>query len=318
MDPVPAIRSFNRFYTRQIGLLHSHYLKSPFSLTEVRVLYELAHRDAPTATTLAKELGLDAGYLSRILDRFEKHGLIRRKASKSDSRQSHLFLTGKGRKAFVPLETQTNDEIAAMLERLPAPEQGRLVEAMQRIERLLGEQRTDTVLRPHKPGDMGWVIHRHGAIYAQEYGWDDTFEALVAEIAAHFLKNFDPKRERCWIAERDGEIVGSVFLVRKNQKVAKLRLLLVEPSARGLGIGNRLVDECIQFAWEGGYQSITLWTQSLLHAAGHIYQKAGFRLVEEKPHHSFGADLVAQTWEMNRAPRATEPRASASGSLYDS
>jgi DNA-binding MarR family transcriptional regulator/N-acetylglutamate synthase-like GNAT family acetyltransferase len=298
MDAVPAIRSFNRFYTRQIGLLQGHYLKSPFSLTEVRVLYELAHRDGLTAGTLAKELGLDAGYLSRILDRFEKHGLLRRTVSKSDSRQSHLALTAKGRKKFAPLETQTNHEIAAMLKRLPALEQRHLIDSMRRIERLLGEEKTSTVLRPHRPGDMGWVIHRHGTLYTREYGWDDQFEALVAEIAAHFLQNFDPKRERCWIAERDGEMIGSVFLVSKTQEVAKLRLLLVEPSARGLGIGNRLVGECIRFAREVGYRSITLWTQSVLHAATHIYKKAGFRLVAEEPHHSFGADLVAQTWDL--------------------
>ncbi len=298
---VNAVRSFNRFYTRQIGLLNNHYLRSPFSLAEVRVLYELAHRDGPVATELGKELGLDAGYLSRILLGFEKQGLIVRKPSKTDARQSHLSLTKKGRKAFSPLESQTHAEIAAMLARLPAGDKKRLVESMRRIEKLLGaraEPEVPYTLRPHRPGDMGWVIHRHGALYAQEYGWDERFEALVAEIAAHFIQNFDAKRERCWIAERDGEIVGSVFLVAKDQEVAKLRLLLVEPSARGLGIGNRLVDECIQFARAAGYRSIVLWTQSILLAARHIYEKAGFRLIAQEEHCSFGFDLVSETWEM--------------------
>jgi DNA-binding MarR family transcriptional regulator/N-acetylglutamate synthase-like GNAT family acetyltransferase len=300
MTAVDVVRSFNRFYTRQIGLLNNHYLRSPFSLTEVRVLYELAHRDGPSATELGKELGLDAGYLSRILVGFEKQGLIVRRPSESDARQSHLSLTKKGRKAFSPLETQSHDEIAAMLSRLADVDQRRLVESMDRIKKLLAHPETKTpyVLRSHKPGDMGWVIHRHGVLYAQEYGWDERFEALVAEIAAHFVQNFDSKRERCWIAERDGEIVGSVFLVAKSQEVAKLRLLLVEPSARGLGIGNRLVDECILFARQVGYRSIALWTQSNLYAARHIYEKAGFRRTHEEAHNSFGHDLVAETWEL--------------------
>jgi DNA-binding MarR family transcriptional regulator/N-acetylglutamate synthase-like GNAT family acetyltransferase len=300
MTAVDVVRSFNRFYTRQIGLLNNHYLRSPFSLTEVRVLYELAHRDGPSATELGKELGLDAGYLSRILVGFEKQGLIVRKPSESDARQSHLSLTKKGRKAFSPLETQSHDEIAAMLSRLADVDQRRLVESMDRIKKLLAHPETERpyLLRTHRPGDMGWVTHRHGVLYAQEYGWDERFEALVAEIAAHFVQNFDSKRERCWIAERDGEIVGSVFLVAKSQEVAKLRLLLVEPSARGLGIGNRLVDECILFARQVGYRSIALWTQSNLYAARHIYEKAGFRRTHEEAHNSFGHDLVAETWEL--------------------
>ena len=298
---VNAVRSFNRFYTRQIGLLNNHYLKSPFSLAEVRVLYELAYRDSPVATELGKDLGLDAGYLSRILLGFEKQGLIVRKLSKTDARQSHLSLTKKGRKAFSPLETQSHEEIAGMLARVRVGDQKQLVESMLRIEKLLGAKaarQTPYTLRAHRPGDMGWVIHRHGVLYAQEYGWDERFEALVAEIAAHFIQNFDPKRERCWIAERDGEMVGSVFLVAKSKEVAKLRLLLVEPSARGLGIGDRLVEECIQFARKAGYQSIVLWTQSILLAARHIYKKAGFRLIEQEAHCSFGFDLVSETWEL--------------------
>ena len=296
-----SIRKFNRFYTRQIGLLRKGYLDSPFSLTEVRILYELAHRERPTASELSKELGIDPGYLSRTLQRFRKRGLIGRKLSSADARQAHLSLTKKGSAAFAPLEAKSQSQIAAMLGNLSALEQKRLVGAMHTIEKLLGakpERKPAYLLRPHRTGDMGWVIHRHGALYAQEYGWDERFEALVAEIAAKFIQNFDPKRERCWIAEKDGATVGSIFLVRKSDKVAKLRLLLVEPSARGLGIGNRLVDECIQFARDKDYRKITLWTQSVLHAARHIYQKAGFVLVHEEPHHSFGHDLVAQTWDL--------------------
>ena len=300
-ETVKAVRSFNRFYTRQIGLLHKGYLKSPFSLTEVRVLYELAHRATATAAELSKELGIDAGYLSRILLHFEKRGLIRRTPSQNDGRQSHLSLTQKGRKAFAPLEARANAEIAGTLKKLSAAEQSRLIEAMHAIEKILGaptESKTSYLLRPHQPGDMGWIIHRHGALYAQEYGWDEQFEALVAEIAAKFIQHFNPKMERCWIAEKDGAIAGCVFLVRKSARVAKLRLLLVEPAARGLGIGNRLVDECIRFARQAGYKTITLWTQKNLLAATHVYQKAGFRLVHEESHHSFGHDLVAQTWEL--------------------
>ena len=302
-DNVSAVRRFNRFYTRRIGVLEEGHLHSPFSLAEVRVLYELAHREDPTAAELAKELGLDAGYLSRILRRFEQRGLVGRTPSAADGRQSHLRLADAGRETFATLNARSSDEIAAMLAPLSPAEQRRLVEAMGVIERLLGagaEPRTPYVLRPHQPGDIGWVISRHGALYAQEYGFDERFEALVAEIAAHFLRHFDPRRERCWIAERGGESVGSVFLVRHPdaEGVAKLRLLLVEPSARGLGIGARLVDECVRFARRAGYRTITLWTQSMLHAARRIYEQAGFRLVREDPHHSFGHDLVGETWEL--------------------
>jgi DNA-binding MarR family transcriptional regulator/GNAT superfamily N-acetyltransferase len=296
-----AVRGFNRFYTKQIGLLRKGYLESPFSLTEVRVLYELAHRKHPIATELAKELELDAGYLSRTLQSFEKRGLIARKPSRQDARQSYLSLTGKGRNAFAPLEAKTQRETAAMVSKLSEAEQNRLVDAMQTIERLLGakpQQKSPYLLRGHRPGDMGWVVHRHGALYAQEYGWDERFEALVAEIVARFIQNFDAKRERCWIAEQDGAIVGSIFLVRKSDRVAKLRLLLVEPSARGLGIGNRLVEECIAFARKAGYRKITLWTQSNLYAARHIYKKAGFKLVKTQPHRDFGYDLESETWDL--------------------
>ena len=298
---VAAVRRFNRFYTRQIGLLQDGYLKSPFSLSEVRVLYELAHRERPTATDLGRDLGLDAGYLSRILRGFQKRGLLKRVPSERDGRQSHLSLTQRGQAAFAPLNTRSHEDIGAMLAAVPATEQTRLIQAMRAIEGILGaqpEKKVPYLLRPHRPGDMGWVVHRHATIYAQEYGFDGRFEALVARIAAKFIERYDPKRERCWIAEKDGEIVGSVFLVKHSKTVAQLRLMLVEPKARGLGIGARLVDECVRFARENGYRKITLWTNSVLVAARHIYKKAGFRLVRKEPHHSFGHALVGETWDL--------------------
>jgi DNA-binding MarR family transcriptional regulator/GNAT superfamily N-acetyltransferase len=300
-DHVGAIREFNRFYTRQIGLLGKGYLDSPFTLAEVRVLYELAHQDSPTAGEVAKALGLDAGYLSRMLLSFRKRGFLAREASEQDARRTHLSLTKKGRAAFDVLEAKSEAEVAKMIGRLSAGEQHRLAAAMSTIENLLGQRADPKVpylVRTHQPGDMGWVIHRHGVLYAEEYGWDEHFEALVARIAAEFIQKFDPKRERCWIAERDGAIVGSVFLVRKSDRVAKLRLLLVEPSARGLGIGGRLVAECVRFARQAGYRKITLWTQSILDAARHIYREAGFRVVKREPHQSFGHTLVGETWEL--------------------
>jgi DNA-binding MarR family transcriptional regulator/GNAT superfamily N-acetyltransferase len=302
MDRVDAVRRFNRFYTRQIGLLGKGYLESPFTLAEVRVLYELAHRDSSTASEIAQALGLDAGYLSRTLLSFRKRGFLARKTSDRDARQSHLSLTGKGRTAFRGLEAKSVAGVSKLMERLSPVEQSRLIGAMGTIEGLLGERaepKTPYLLRTHQPGDMGWVIHRHGVLYAEEYGWDERFEALVAEIAAEFVKNFDEKRERCWIAERDDAIVGSVFLVKKTDRVAKLRLLLVEPSARGLGIGGRLVNECVRFARQAGYRRITLWTQSNLDAARHIYRKAGFQVVKRERHESFGHKLTGETWELS-------------------
>lgn len=296
-----AVREFNRFYTRQIGLLRKGYLDSPFSLGELRVLYEVAHREKPIAAELAKDLDLDAGYLSRMLANFQKRGLITRTASGTDARQSHLSLTKLGRQAFAPLEAKTQKEAGAMLARLSAPDQRRLVEAMQTIQKLLGptaEEPRSYVLRSHRPGDIGWVVHRHGVLYAAEHGWDERFEALVAEIGAKFIQNFDPKCERCWIAEDNGEILGFVFLVKKSARVAKLRMLIVEPSARGRGLGKRLVDECIRFAREAGYHKITLWTQSNLIAARSIYEKAGFRLAHRERKISFGQDLVSETWDL--------------------
>jgi DNA-binding MarR family transcriptional regulator/GNAT superfamily N-acetyltransferase len=298
---VAAVRRFNRFYTRQIGLLQESYLKSQFSLSQVRVLYELAHRERPTATELGRELGLDPGYLSRILRLFEKRGFLKRTPSKADGRQSHLFLTARGQAAFAPLNTRSREEIGSMLRALRARDQIRLVDSMHAIEGVLGaqpEKKVPYLLRPHRPGDMGWVVSRHGALYAQEYGWDETFEALVAGIVKKFIEHYDPRKERCWIAEKDGEPVGSVFVVKQSATVAKLRLMLVEPKARGLGIGARLVDECVRFAGQTGYGKITLWTNSVLRAARRIYKEAGFRLVRQERHRSFGHDLVGETWDL--------------------
>jgi DNA-binding MarR family transcriptional regulator/GNAT superfamily N-acetyltransferase len=298
---VDVVRRFNRFYTRRIGALRAGLLDSPFSLAEARVLYELAHRERPNAAGLAKDLGLDAGYLSRLLRGLERRRLIRRERSESDGRQSLLSLTAEGHRTFATLDTRSSAEVRAILAKLSDPGQRRLVEAMRDVERLLDgapEPKVPYLLRPHRPGDMGWVVHRHGALYAQEYGWDERFEALVASIVAKFIDHFDPQRERCWIAEREGEIVGAVFLVSKSPTVAQLRLLYVEPAARGLGIGKRLVDECERFAREKGYRKIVLWTNSILHAARRIYEAAGYRLVKEEPHHSFGHRLVGQTWEL--------------------
>jgi len=305
---IGAVRRFNRFYTKQIGVLHEGLLKSPFSLTEARVLYELAHRQEPTATELGKELDLDGGYLSRILRDFEGRGLIDRRPSEADGRQNLLWLTERGREAFAPLNTRSHEDIRAMLGNLSVADQRHLIGAMQTIERLLGAQpepRAPYLLRSHQPGDMGWVVHRHGVLYAREYGWDEQFEALVASVTAKFIQHYDAKGERCWIAERGGEIVGSVFLVKQSKTVAKLRLLLVEPEARGLGIGARLVSECIRFARHVGYRKITLWTNSVLLAARHIYQEAGFRLVDEETHHSFGRELVGETWELTLGSTST-------------
>ena len=300
-DPrIDVVRRFNRFYTRQIGLLNEGLLESPFSLTEVRALYELAHREHPTAVDLCKDLGLDAGYASRILRRFEKQGLIEKKDSPRDARQNLLNLTRKGRKIFEPLDSRSNAQVSRMLSAISPAKQGDLIHAMQTIESVLDSREKEVrgyLLRQHRPGDMGWVVQRHGELYWQEYRYDERFEALVTKIAGDFIENLDPARERCWIAERDGERVGSVCLVRKSKTISKLRLLLVEPSARGLGIGGRLVSECVRFAREAGYKKMMLWTQRELVAARTIYRKAGFELVAKKRHANWGrSDLVAETW----------------------
>ncbi|WP_027054919.1 bifunctional helix-turn-helix transcriptional regulator/GNAT family N-acetyltransferase [Mesorhizobium erdmanii] len=300
-DRIDAVRAFNRFYTRQIGLLDEGLLKSPFSLTEARVLYELAHRDGLVASDLVRDLGLDPGYVSRLLKKFEERGLVERAASEADARRASIALTPTGSEAFAPLNQDSHDQVRALLDRLAPADQDRLVKAMRTVQDLLGDKpgtKAPYILRPLQVGDIGWVTRRQGMLYTQDYGWDGTYEALVAEILAAFVKSFDPKWERSWIAERDGEVVGSVFVVRKSPEVAKLRLLYVEPSARGLGIGKRLVEECIGFARAKGYKTLTLWTNDILAAARHIYQAAGFELIEEEPHHSFGKDLVGQTWDL--------------------
>jgi DNA-binding MarR family transcriptional regulator/N-acetylglutamate synthase-like GNAT family acetyltransferase len=299
---VAAVRRFNRFYTQRLGMLQENWLDSPFSLAEARVLYELANRDKPTASELAKELGLDAGYLSRILRGFAARGLIVKQASGSDGRQRLLSITARGRRQFAPLDAHSNRQVRAMLAALPEAGQARLSGAMRTIERLLGGDAARAepyILRPPRPGDMGWIVSRHGALYGADYGWDERLEALTAEIVAEFIRTFDPKRERCWIAERDGENVGSVFLVKETERVARLRLLLVEPQARGLGIGARLVDECVRFARTAGYRKITLWTHTVLTAARRIYRNAGFKLVHKEPHDSFGRRLMGETWEFD-------------------
>src|SRR5947209_14519555 len=297
---IAAVRRFSRFYTRQLGLLQESLVHTPFSLAQARVLYELANRDSVTASELAADLDLDHGYLSRILRRFGDDGLLKKVRAANDGRQSVISITAEGRKAFAPLNKNSQDQVAAMLDRLDSAGQQRVVGAMAAIERLLDAAPKPVpaiILRPHEPGDMGWVTSTNAAIYAKEYGWDLTYEALVARITADFIDNFDPKRERCWIAELDGERVGSVFVVRKTDEIAKLRLLALDSKARGLGLGRRLVEECLRFAKSAGYSSMTLWTQSILTAARSIYQQAGFKLVAEEPHHSFGVDLIGETWE---------------------
>ena len=300
-ETVAAVRRFNRFYTRRIGVLDEQLLNSPFSLAEARLIYELAHRDGVSAAALARDLGLDPGYLSRTLRTLEEAGLIVRTADAGDGRRTRIDLTDDGRAAFAPLDRQSAASVAEMLAPLKPHDRARLTAAMAAVEGLLSDAPRDRpalVLRRHQPGDIGWIIHRQGRLYAEEYGWDETYEALVAEILAAFIKNFDAKRERAWIAEVEGEIVGSVFLVRQDDAVAKLRLLYVEPKARGLGIGARLVDEVIAFARLKGYRTLTLWTNDILAAARRIYEAAGFRLVSQGRHSSFGKDLVGQTWEL--------------------
>jgi DNA-binding MarR family transcriptional regulator/N-acetylglutamate synthase-like GNAT family acetyltransferase len=299
---VAAVRRFNRFYTQKIGVVREGYLNSPYSLAEARVLYELGARERPSASELARDLGFDPGYLSRIVAGFAKQKLVVSERSETDRRVSHLVLTDKGKAAFAKINARSRHEIGEWLGTLPAKDQERLVGAMHAIEGLLDarpEAKTPYLIRLHEPGDIGWVVSRHGALYAEEYGWDETFEALVAEIAAKFVRRFDAKRERCWVAEKDGENVGSVFLVGKSATVAQLRLLIVDPKARGLGIGARLVAECERFARDAGYRRIVLWTNSVLVAARRIYEAAGYRLVGEEPHRSFGKDLVGQSWALD-------------------
>jgi DNA-binding MarR family transcriptional regulator/GNAT superfamily N-acetyltransferase len=298
---IAAIRGFSRFYTRKLGIIEPKLLASPWTLQEARIIYEIAQHDSCTATDLVRTLGLDAGFLSRTLQALQRRQIVARKPSRTDRRANELALTAKGRAAFAELDQRSRDEVAALLAGLDDRERSAIVSAMTVIEQVLeppAQKPAGFMLRSHRPGDLGWIVSRHGAIYAQEYGWDISFEALAAEITAQFLRSWNPRREQCWIAEIGGEPVGSIFLVRTSDEVAKIRLLLVEKKARGLGVGRALVEQCLRFARDAGYSSITLWTQSILLAARGIYQRAGFRRVGEEPHHSFGVDLVGETWEM--------------------
>jgi len=307
-ESAAALREFNRFYTRRIGVLHERLLGSPFTLAESRLLWELADARESTAAALARRLGLDPGYLSRLLQRLKGRGLVKTRRSPDDARQTRLTLSAAGQRALAPLERRSQDEAAALLASLDEAQQQELMAATARIQALLGAGRRNSafVLRAHRPGDIGWVVSRHGALYAQEYGWDIGFEALVARIAAHFIEHFDAAREACWIAERDGRRIGCVFLVQARDEAtqaivpgtAQLRMLLVEPAARGLGLGVALVSQCERFARQAGYRRIRLWTNSLLRAARGIYERAGYQRLASEPHHSFGHDLVGETWEL--------------------
>jgi DNA-binding MarR family transcriptional regulator/N-acetylglutamate synthase-like GNAT family acetyltransferase len=304
-DRVATVRRFNRFYTRQIGVLRKTFLDSPYSLGEARVLYEIASNGGPTAGEIARNLDLDPAYLSRLLRNFEKRGLIQRRTSPKDGRQSHLTLSACGRKSFMPLDARSQRDTAAMLAELAPAEQARLIAAMCTIEKLLSGRsaaepapQRSYVLRPPRPGDFGWIVKRHAELYAQEYRWVEPFEGLCAQIVADFVNKHDSSRERCWIAEMDGENVGTVMLVNDAAAVARLRLLLVEPKARGLGIGARLTDEAIRFARAACYQKITLWTHSVLTAARQIYQKAGFKLMRNEAHQSWGQPVVGEHWDL--------------------
>lgn len=305
---VEAVRRFSRFYTRQVGVLHEGYNGSEFSLTEARIIYELAHREAATASDLAKYLGVDPGYLSRLLKNFQERGVVQRQTSDADARQYLLSLTELGQQRFAELNARSRIDMGRMLSALTARQQERLIKAMSEIETLLSaepERGASYILRPHQPGDIGWAVQKHGELYASEFGWDESFEALAAEVGAKFLRDFDAKKERAWIAEKDGENVGFVMLIKQSDEVAKLRMLLVDPKARGLGLGKRLVEECIRFARQRGYKKITLWTNDVLVTAIHIYQRCGFKLVAEERHRSFGHEMVGQTWELDLASDAS-------------
>jgi DNA-binding MarR family transcriptional regulator/GNAT superfamily N-acetyltransferase len=320
MAPIPdsrldAVRRFNRLYTKRIGVVKEGMLGSPWSLAELRVLYELAHRDRASASDLVQELGLDAGYVSRILRRFERTKLLERRTAAHDGRRSDITLTAAGRKAVAALEDRSRAEVAEVLDGLSPEAQSKLLAAMRTIEELLAgrPQPSTLVLRPPRPGDLGWIVHRHGVLYADEWGYDERFEGMVAGIAAAFIRDFDPRRERCWMAERDGETVGCIALVQKSRTVAQLRLLLVEPSARGLGVGKRLVEECVRFARQAGYRRMTLYTHNTLHAARHLYREAGFRVVREEPDESYGRGVVAETWDLDLRPQPAAVRTPARG-----
>jgi DNA-binding MarR family transcriptional regulator/GNAT superfamily N-acetyltransferase len=302
---IATMRRFNRFYTRQIGVLRKTFLNSPYSLAEARVLYEIARRRLPTASDVGRALDLDAGYLSRMLRNFEKNGLVERTASARDARRSYLALSARGKRAYAPLEARSHRDVADMLGKLDVADQARLIGAMTTIEALLGGEGKEKsaessgyTLRAPVPGDFGWIVKRHAELYAKEYQWTAPFEGVCAQIVADYANNNDPKRERCWIAELDGENVGCIFLVKETASVARIRLLLVDPKARGLGLGARLTEESIRFARQAGYKKITLWTHSILTAARHIYQKAGFVLTRTEPHESWGRPVVSEFWDL--------------------
>jgi DNA-binding MarR family transcriptional regulator/GNAT superfamily N-acetyltransferase len=309
-EQVASVRRFNRFYTRRIGVLDEGLLQSALTLTEARVLWEIVHREAPSPGDLRQAVGVDGGYLTRILQRFQKRGLVTRRAASDDARRAVIHLTPRGRTAFGELDVRTRRQVAGLLEPLAPADRARLAAAMATIEALLepptgAAAPVSWLLRPLQPGDLGWVVQRHGVLYAEEYGWDERFEALVAGVVADYVRRFDAARDRAWVAERDGAPVGSIFLVHRSQRVAQLRLLLVEPSARGLGIGRRLVEECLRFARRAGYREVTLWTNDVLLSARRIYEAAGFHLVQQAPHTRFGRGLVGQTWSL---PLAQAPR----------
>ena len=312
MDPIASIREFNRFYTKKIGVLHGRLLQHGFTLAEIRVLWEIAHTQHITAKEIARELDMDAGFLSKLLWRMKETRIVTTERSEYDARIQHLRLTPKGVSALRTLEQQTSEDVRGMIGHLSTANRARLVDGVRRVQKLLSlepDEPWNWMLRDPRAGDFGWVIERHGAIYADEHGWDRTFEALVAEIVAGFIRNLDPSREKCWIAEREGERAGCVFLVKKSKTVAQLRLLLVEPSARGSGIGSKLVQECILYARSVGYSRLVLWTQSSLHAAHRIYRSQGFTLAREEAHDSFGARLTGQYWELPlRAPAKSAAR----------
>jgi len=298
-----AVRRFNRFYTRRIDVLREGYLGSPFSLAEARLVYDIGAAEGLTATALGRDLGIDLGYLSRLLRGLKRRGVVQSRPAPRDARQALLSLTAKGRRSWAALDARSRSNTSAMLAPLGPKGRDQLIGALRVAENLLNENppqasAADVRLRGHRPGDMGWVTHRHGVRYFEEYGWDERFEALVARITSDFVKNFDPARERCWIAELDGEAVGSVFVVKQNRSEAKLRLLLIEPRARGLGLGKRLVRECIDFARAAGYRRLGLWTQSNLAAARHIYRQAGFELVKTERHREFGVPLSGEYWAL--------------------
>jgi DNA-binding MarR family transcriptional regulator/GNAT superfamily N-acetyltransferase len=300
-NQIAAVRGFSRFYTRKLGIIEPKLLDSPWTLQEARIIYEIAERQSCTATELVRALGLDAGYLSRTLQALQRRQIVARKPSKADRRVTGIALTAKGCAAFADLDSRSRSAVGALLGKLAAGERAAIVGAMTTIEHMLeppARQPAGVLLRSHRPGDIGWIVSRHGALYAQEYGWDISFEALAAEIGAQFIRSYDPSCEHCWIAEIGGEPVGSILLVKASDDVAKLRLLLVEKKARGHGVGRALTEQCIRFARQAGYSSITLWTQSILLAARKIYQHAGFQRVGEAKHHSFGVDLVGETWEL--------------------